>query len=940
MVQEMITAEVIASKMKEVSVAEFFEKNRHLLGYENPTKALITVIKELVDNSLDAAEDSRILPNIKVTIKEVAPERFRIIVEDNGPGIVREKLPLAFGKLLYGSKFHRLIQGRGTQGLGASLTYDSLIALKDGRFLEIGRIVENGLNVYILSLDDKKNKIIKEKVVNLIKNPPTTNFIEIVTYGNFKLRLTPEHLMLAKRTEKSKIEHITAKNLKEGMYLPLGLTENDVTNPHETPIPITSLVDKEKYHVYNRLTSNINMFLRLAGYDTKKLLPKAVEIENFHRIKLPSILNTDLCWFIGFLASHGHVGKRKNGCGTSIPITNNILLEKSENMLKSFGLDFQKYEHTDIHFASIVLAAIARKFGIKFSKKSNEIELSDFVLQLPNRLLSAYLRGLYDGNGSIIIKKDGSVAISFDTKSRKLAKKLQLVLLTRFGIFSSFERKRHLKSGYVYTVRIYSKHFIKQFFSKIGFTAHPNLSIVQNFLQKSNREKTCYYIYSDKLYWTKIKEIKKIKSKLTPTYDLTINNYPYFCANGLIVHNSGAILYSQLTTGKPVKITSSTGNEICVLELLIDVLKNEPKILSEKIEKNPTGWHGIKIEMEVEGRYVEKGQSVLEYLKQTAISNPYAHIVFDGPNGKYEFKRTVNELPKQPREIKPHPYGVEVGLLRRMALSTKARNILGFLTSDFSRVGKTVAEQICRLAKVEKDKKPQQLTHEEIERLHKAMQMVKLMSPPTDCLSPLGEKLITEGLKKELGAEYLVTITRSPSVYRGNPFLVEVGLAYGGNLPQDKQALLLRFSNKVPLLYHQSDCAITEAVTDVDWKRYGFSQPQGQLPVGPLAILVHFASVWVPYTSEGKQAIANYPEIIKEIKLALQEAGRKLAAYIRHKARLRERQLRRELFERYIPEVANALSKLTKKDSKLILNKLENMIKRKDDKHESSREKT
>jgi len=395
---------------------------------------------------------------------------------------------------------------------------------------------------------------------------------------------------------------------------------------------------------------------------------------------------------------------------------------------------------------------------------------------------------------------------------------------------------------------------------------------------------------------------------------------------GLGIH--GAILYSQLTTGKPVKITSSIGKDVHSLELMINVTKNEPTIVSQTRQKNPGKWHGVKIEMEIEGKFIERAQSVPEYLRQTAIANPYARIIFDGPNGKTEFERAVKELPRQPKEIKPHPYGVELGLMRRMLADTRAKTVLGFLTSEFSRVGRRSAEQICRLAKLELNKKPQQMTHEESERLHKAMQLVKLIAPPTDCLSPLGENLLVEGLKKETGAEYVVAVTRPPSVYRGNPFVVEVGLAYGGNIPSEQTSQLLRFANKVPLLYHQADCAITEAVIDTDFRRYGLSQSQGQLPVGPLTILVHFASVWVPFTSEGKQAIANYPEIIKDTKLALQDAGRKLASYVRQQNKMRERQMRRDLFEKYIPELAESLEKLTDKQKQKIIEELEKIIKK------------
>jgi len=392
---------------------------------------------------------------------------------------------------------------------------------------------------------------------------------------------------------------------------------------------------------------------------------------------------------------------------------------------------------------------------------------------------------------------------------------------------------------------------------------------------------------------------------------------------------SGSVLYSQLTTGKPVKITTSTGEKIHVFELTIDVAKNEPRIVSHTEHENPEKWHGVEIEMDVEGRYTEGAQSIPEYIKQTAIANPYAKIVYRSPNGQVTFSRTVKDLPVIPKEIKPHPYGVELGVLERMLLATKARNILNFFMTDFSRVGKKSAGQICKFAKIECNKNPKNLTAEESDRLHEAMQKVKLMAPPTDCLSPLTESLIEAGLRKEIKAEHFVATLRSPSVYRGFPFQISVGLAYGGELPPNETCQLLRFANRIPLIYHQGDCAITQAVSEVRWSDYGLHQSSGALPIGPLTILVHFASVWVPFTTEGKQAIASYPEIIKEVKLALQDAGRKLKKYITKRRKEREKFERRQLFERYIPVVAESLSKLTKKDKKEILTKLEEFLKSK-----------
>lgn len=390
---------------------------------------------------------------------------------------------------------------------------------------------------------------------------------------------------------------------------------------------------------------------------------------------------------------------------------------------------------------------------------------------------------------------------------------------------------------------------------------------------------------------------------------------------------SGAILYSQLTTGKTAKIISATDKEVVDMELRIDVSKNQAHVISQKIEKNKEGKSGVRIELEAEGRYIEGKQGIPEFLKQTAISNPHAKITYDGPNGKVSFDRATEKLPQRSQEIKPHPYGVELGIFTRMLASTNSKNLKAFLTHDFSRVSPKNANEILKVAKLE-NLKPEKLPHEDIEKLHRAMQMVKLPSPPTDVLSLMGEDLIIKGLKKEIDAEHFVAVSRPPAVYRGMPFAIEVGLAYGGKLANNQTSQIMRFANKVPLLYHQSDCATSQAVEEVDWRRYGFSQSVGSFPQGPLVIFIHFASVWVPYTSEGKQAIANYPEIVKEIKLALQDAGRKLYLYVNEKMRTHHIKIRRELFEKYIPELAESLEKLTGEKKEKVVEKLEKINKK------------
>jgi DNA topoisomerase VI subunit B len=393
---------------------------------------------------------------------------------------------------------------------------------------------------------------------------------------------------------------------------------------------------------------------------------------------------------------------------------------------------------------------------------------------------------------------------------------------------------------------------------------------------------------------------------------------------------SASVMYAQLTTGKAVKITSKTDpkNPAHYYELHIDTSKNEPHIITDKtIEWNKD--HGVKVELELEAKYQKGRQSVDEYLKQTAVANPHTSLTYKSPdNQTIKFPRVINELPKEPKEIKPHPYGVEVGRLMNMLKITKAKNIASFLTSDFSRVSSAVASKILEQANISKTKKPLQISPLETEKIHQAIQKTKIMAPPTDCLSPIGEEQLIAGLKKEIKADFYVATTRPTSVYRGNPFSIEAAIAYGGEIPGDQLAKIYRFANKVPLLYQQSACSVTKSITNTAWKNYHISQSKGALPSGPLVVLVHIASVWVPFTSESKEAIAHYPEIIKEIKLALQDCGRKLNSFIRKTVKVKEQKERLNLFEKYIPEVSSALSDLTGSAKKPIEEKLSEILKK------------
>jgi DNA topoisomerase VI subunit B len=379
---------------------------------------------------------------------------------------------------------------------------------------------------------------------------------------------------------------------------------------------------------------------------------------------------------------------------------------------------------------------------------------------------------------------------------------------------------------------------------------------------------------------------------------------------------SAAGMYGLLTTGKPIVITTRTGPKHAAhhFELVIDTRSNQPKVKRDE-EVRWEKAHGTRVEIELEGAWRGGQHSVDAYVRQISLANPHARIVYLPPKSggapeAVEFPRVAEELPPATAEIKPHPYGVELGVLMQMLRDTSARNLKGCLTHDFSRVSPRIAEEICKKAGVSPSRRPQEMTRDEAEKVHKAVQATKIMAPPTDCIAPIGQELIERALRAEVKAEFYVAVTRRPAVYRGNPFLIEVGLAYGGALPAEESIQLFRFANRVPLQYQQGGCAITKAVTSTDWRSYQLQQPRGALPVGPAVLLVHIASVWVPFTSESKEAIAPYPEIVKEIRLGLQECGRQVGLHIRRRRREADEAKKRSYIEQYIPQVAIGLQRI------------------------------
>ncbi|MBI1248688.1 DNA topoisomerase VI subunit B [bacterium] len=500
---------------------------------------------------------------------------------------------------------------------------------------------------------------------------------------------------------------------------------------------------------------------------------------------------------------------------------------------------------------------------------------------------------------------------------------------------------------------------------------------------------------------------------------------------------SAAGMYAILTTGKPIKIVSKTGRKkpAHYYELRIDTKVNKPEILNGKGdgEDIPPGekgekyiadhgieWethhipaspnetpkplaHGTRVTLELEAKYQRGKGSVDEYLEQTAIANPHVTLHYTDPSGDQRtYRSSTDILPPEATEIKPHPYGVELGRLVSMCKETSETSLSGFLTNSFSRVSPAIAKQICDKAKLSTRMRVKRIDRDHAEHLYTAIQGTKISNPTTDCIVPIGEEQMLKGLHSVVPAEFYAAATRPPAVYRGNPFQIEVALAYGGNVETQKitkdllkellyetdartvrQFLILtfnglgpdaadkilkesklgtrkspnklkpkevdilfeamqnvnvnegqsmnvyRYANRVPLQFQHGDCAITKTIATTNWRSYGLSQSRGNLPSGPVTIMVHVASVWVPFTNQAKEAVASYDEIQKEMRLALQTVGRKLGMFLRRRLKVKQQADRRSIFRRYLGEVAQAVSDINGADKEEIYGKLLEVAKKK-----------
>lgn len=367
---------------------------------------------------------------------------------------------------------------------------------------------------------------------------------------------------------------------------------------------------------------------------------------------------------------------------------------------------------------------------------------------------------------------------------------------------------------------------------------------------------------------------------------------------------SMALLYSQVTSGKPARVTVSNGEEIFEVKLRIDIERNMPVVEGRRRLMNRDGWHGSIVELYFKGDYPRAEKRILDYFRLTSVASPHAELTFTDPSGNlHVFKRSMERMPSLPVEVLPHPHGVDAEMLRRLLKRNEGKTLLSFMVKSFQRVGYATAKKFLEFAGFSLHQSTSTLTNDDVLALLEAMKRYSFPPPDARCLSPIGEDVLKEAVMKVFEPEFVTACQRPPAVYLGHPFIVEVAVAYGCKGIEEELALF-RFANRIPLLYDAHSDVSMGVLKRFNWGNY--------LPVRPQAmgIFTHICSTRIPFKTAGKECVADPPEIEREIELALKECCRRLKTYLTGKVSREEWGRKFNTYKKYLPKIAKFAAEL------------------------------
>lgn len=1011
-----LIAEDLALKQREISISEFFTKNRHLLGFDNPRKALLTTIKEAVDNSLDACEEMRVLPDLIIEVNPLKQEdRFHVVVEDNGPGIIKEQIPRIFAKLLYGSKFFSLKCSRGQQGIGisAAAMYGQLTTGKPIRILsKIG--AGKQANYCELHIDTKRNEpeILKEETQEWKKDHGTRIELELeAKYQKGKGSIDDYLKQTAIANPHAQITYKTP----EGQIIEFPRATKELPKepveikPHpygiELGILIKMLKDTRSSTLQGFLQSD---FCRVSSKVAKEICEKAKLYERarpsriareeadslMQAIKTTKIMSppTNCVTPIGeenlikglkkevdaeFYAATTRPPEVYRGnpfiiecCtgdtklqledGTILPIKEYV--EKEMLDKKVFSMDEQLkivpsrvlfvHKFKNQHKILKITTKTGRTLKLTANnelpliengditwKRTEEVMTGDHVavprritvtgeipriidILNPNQvkiiepeLVRPIMNRLKDKYGDFK-RASSTLGISYDAfKGYNRSRALRPNLSTFKKMAEASDLDFQELKNKIRNIRIIDTKFtnpnkiqlpeinedllyVLGLLNSDGYISRRSISFV-------NIDETLHKSYQDKiksLFGLTAKRYKYASNLCNKTLFIVLNEVrkilPSLPDNLIMAWLKGIVDGDGWVSGKDnflkeVGIATAKKEEAEFVQTLLLRLGIISKIEIQKVP-NSVGKIGDREVRTLHDKYnihirnlenVRKFHSLISF-RQVKRAKAIAEII--------NYSANIASRPKHDTI----PLGSSLVEFR------KENNLFQY------NLG--LSEQTIR----QTEKNHQRLSRGSLQQIL-VQQSFSGETTNKLLLLAFSDILWDEITNIELMSheEYVYDLTvETGNFVADNIVMHNCGIAYGGTLPSDDLVRVIRFANRVPLLFQQSACAITKSIMQTAWKNYGMSQSKGALPSGPAMIMVHMASVWVPFTSESKEAVANYPEIVKEIKLALQECGRKLAAYIRKVKRVEHEQNRKKIFELYIKEVADSLHKINKYD--------------------------
>ncbi|PAU84623.1 DNA topoisomerase VI subunit B [Halorubrum salipaludis] len=692
-------AEELAEGQREISIAEFFEKNKHMLGFDSGARGLVTAVKEAVDNALDATEEAGVLPDIYIEIEEVG-DYYRLVIEDNGPGITKEQLPKVFGKLLYGSRFHAREQSRGQQGIGisAAVLYSQLTS---------------GQPAKITSRPKGQSRAqYFELIIDTDTNEPEIKADEETTWD---------------RPHGTRIELEMEANMRARNQLHDYVKHTAVVNPHaRLELREPGLDEPLKFE---RATDELPA-------ETKEIRPHPHGVELGALIKM--LEATESYSVSGFLQGEfTRVGKK----------TADSVIDNFRDVYYGRELAWSPPRaHDDRDVANAVADAVANK-GAEATTAFAE-GVAETVSN-SDRLSRSELATIVDNIAETV---EGDTGKTFGGTVRENAVDAAWRAITGAGGEDDDGADD----------------------DEDGATESPLVA-------------DAYALVDD---------------------------------------------------------ATSTRKDDAAVRAMAEAL-------ARRFEN-------------LDGDAFRATLDDLERLVADAAS--FVAEQHDATFGETARENVVEAFWSRARTVPDDP--------------PKVKSIAG--------------------------------SRDAAADLLEAMRTTDILAPPTDCLAPITEELVEAGLRKEYDADFYAAATRDAEVHGGDPFIVEAGIAYGGEIPAEGSVELLRFANRVPLVYQRGACATTDVIKNIGWRNYGLDQPGGSgLPNGPAVISIHVASTNVPFTSESKDALANVPEIEDEIELAVREAARELKSFLNKRRSMQQRREKQDVLGRILPEMADKVSEVT-----------------------------